>query len=127
MKTIVVYGHSDDLIYFRNIDSAEAESETRQNALRKDRKGRHVGEFDADTITFNTIPDYTKFLVCGEFFVHAFYSLDGIWCFAVSRIEEDDSYPNYPIRVTAHKNGYSMQLEIDVPPDKKVHVKQLKP
>lgn len=93
MKTLTIYGSSDDLIEMDGI--------------------RGATEFcicsDDDIIG--------SFQVGGKIRIHAIYDNNGCWCFAIGKVDEGVPLPDWPIRITNAKNDYSTYVEIDVPDD----------
>lgn len=122
MKTLQVYGASDDLIEFSGIEGAD--------------------EFDI--CDHPNSPYVATFAVDKQLKIHVLY--DGRWSFAVGQYDKDIPLPNWPIRISTkymysnkHRRAmldqfpedkevdrcYSTLLEIDVPDDAKL--KLIKP
>jgi hypothetical protein len=95
MQTATFYGSSDDLIEIGGVKGADE---------------------------FNIIEDgpyIATFNLGGKMRIHCLY--DGCWSFAVGQVDEEIPLPDWPVRVKqSGENGYSTQLEIDVPDDVKV-------
>lgn len=92
MKTLKVYGASDDLIevdgFVRDEFGSYADTPYRGKLL---------------------VRDGSEMVA-----IHAIYSLT--WAFAVTNEEDDEKLPDWPIRRTFGKDvSYSETLEIDVP------------
>lgn len=124
MKTVIIYGVNDDLIYFENIDSASFADKDKGNPMGRNEKGELGAEFYPSALGKRGLAK-ALFSICDKVLVYVTYGGKGIWRFAVSRVEEDDDYPGWPIGITTHRNGYSMQVEIDIPSDTKVHIQEL--
>jgi hypothetical protein len=92
MKTLQMFGASDDLIEVSGIKGADE---------------------------FNIVKDgpyITSFNISGKIRIHAIY--DGCWSFAPGQVDEDIPLPNWPIRIKqSEEKDYSTLLEIDVPDD----------
>lgn len=96
MKTVIIHGASDDLVW---IAGCKGENEFNVNPHRNGYAG-----------TFN---------LGGKMRIHAIY--DGCWSFAVGQVDEDIPLPDWPIRVKQGiENRYTTAIEIDVPDDVKV-------
>ncbi len=99
MKTLTVYGASDDLIEADGIPGADEfywrQSGTNTLILVQDRKPK--------------------------LYIHCFYGYKNItacWCFAVSPIDEDEPLPDWDIRITRSPiKAYSALLTMTVPDD----------
>lgn len=96
MKTLTIYGHSDDLIETSGLPGCD--------------------EFDV----YGNNPYHGALTIKSsesEIRVHCIY--DGHWCFAIGPLDGDyDKMPNWPIRRTwAANNPYSETVEIDCPDD----------
>lgn len=128
VRTVKIYGSSDDRIYFTNVDSAAYARTTNQphSPLCSDGHGGTVAEYYPNYYRDSREIEHGKFLLCEKVLVYATYGGTGIWRITVSRVNEGDDYPDWPTRVTTYKNGYSMQVEIDIPLDK-IHVQELPP
>lgn len=101
MKTIMFYGHSDDLVHVLDVR----------------------GEEEYGAITRDNELVAATFVVGGIMRVRALY--DGCWSFAVGQVGEDMVFPEWPIRfVAAH--GYSVRLEIEVPDDRAIVIREAK-
>ncbi len=100
MKKLQVFGSSDDLIEFSGLPGCD--------------------EFNI----YKAGPYIACFQVCskteGSLYIHVIY--DGCWSFAVGQSDEDDTYPDWPIKNSLAKeyNGYSMLLEIECADDAKL-------
>ena len=92
MKTLQMFGASDDLIEISGIKGADE---------------------------FNIVEDgpyIASFNISGKIRIHVIY--DGCWCFAPGQVDEDIPLPDWPIRIKQSKEKeYSTLLEIDVPDD----------
>lgn len=97
MKTLKIYGYSDDLIEAEGISGAE--------------------EFEVDF--GRTLP--TELFVDSEDAIIVIYAIyNGYWCFAVSPGKGDgtESMPDWKItRSWGTEEGYSETLEIECPDD----------
>ncbi len=100
-QTAVFYGASDDLIEVDGVKGAD--------------------EFCNDGATDGIIA--AKFNLGGKLRVYAIY--DGCWMFAVGQVDEGIPLPDWPMRFTQHSEGYSAQMEIDVPDDVKLFREEL--
>lgn len=89
MKTLIMYGASDDLIEFEGIPGADGFPAYSDSDLKD------------------------SFIVGGVLKIYAIY--DGCWHFSIGPVDEDILLPEWPIRYKMHENGYSVQIEIDVP------------
>lgn len=103
MKTLSMYGASDDLIEIEGIEGAD---EYYPNVTGKD---PYMAAF--------TVKSASQPL---GLIIHVIYG--GGWCFAVQPTEDSDGdwceFPDWPIRRRwGGGNGYSELLEIDVPDD----------
>lgn len=97
-KTILVYGYSDDIVYFNGCVSLDGD-----------------GEYSYDC----TGEDCMRFIVGDSIIVTARYGYRACWEFGISQAGEDANLPEWPIRIVNHHMGYSVQVEIsDVPEDK---------
>jgi hypothetical protein len=56
-------------------------------------------------------PHVATFNLGGRVRVHAIY--DGCWSFAAGQLDESIPFPDWSVRVTAGRGGYSTRLEID--------------
>ncbi len=90
MKTLKIYGASDDLVEMDGIAGADEFNCYKDESL---------------LATFVLKADNERLRI------HAIY--DGSWCFALGQVEEDDPMPPWPVRRTW--SGYSEHVEIDVP------------
>lgn len=93
MKTLTVFGASDDLVESHGITGADE---------------------------FNAIDGGRLFISSSEGALHlwCFYTPAGTWAVGVSQIDEDAATPSWPIRIVQSSEcRYSMQLEIDCPDD----------
>lgn len=94
MPTAVFYGASDDLVEVEGIPGAD--------------------EFDAYESELDTIN--AIFDVGGEVCVLAIYTGNGVWAFGVAQVDDENSLPDWPIRIVQSPDvPYSVRLEIDVP------------
>lgn len=66
----------------------------------------------------------TTFVVGGRMRVRAIHA-DGCWSFVFGQVDEDIAIPEWPIRVAAG-HGYSARLEIDVPGDMAIVIREAK-
>lgn len=118
MKTLTIHGSSDDLIYFQNVDTAKIDIE---------------GYEDSNPMGSNKWAEFypengneSRFLICKQILVYVIYPEDtGIWRFSVSKVAENYPYPDWDIRLSIHENGYSMQVEIDIPNNIIIDVRQV--
>lgn len=93
MKTMTMYGASDDLIEIGGVPGAD--------------------EFYAEGLGDDLVQG--SFILGGRMRIRVLY--DGCWSFAISQLDEGFPIPEWPIRITNHERGYSILLEIDVPDD----------
>lgn len=100
MKTVSFSGHSDDIVLVTDHKGA-------------DEHGCYQSD-DKETV-------HASFVVGGRIRVRALY--DGCWSFAVGQLSEGINFPEWPIRIT-QKHPYSVQLEVDVPDECSVVVKE---
>lgn len=127
MRVISVWGESDDNVIFRNVDIATSVF-YKNGGGRKDPLPRFQfkdGFFGA-SIYSNGMR--SRFLLCNKILLHSFYGTDHtpVWCFAVSRMDADDDYPNWKTEIKTHESGYSMQVDIHVPDEvKEIRVDQV--
>lgn len=91
MKTVSIYGASDDLIEVSGIPGAD--------------------EF----ASYKTPIDFAIWHSTGEMRITAIYGTNGCWSFALGQTGEEESFPDWPVRITQHERGYSTLVEIDVP------------
>lgn len=107
MKTLRMYGASDDLIEASGVAGAIEAS----GVAGADEFGAWCsGEIAA------------TFVLGGRMRIHALYTKVGCWGFAISQVDEDVQLPDWPIRISQYNDGirpsgYSTLLEIDVPDD----------
>ena len=96
MQTAKFYGHSDDLIEVKGVKGAD--------------------EFSLSPILRSEAVDIGQpFVLGGQMKIYAIY--DGCWHFSIGPVDKDVPIPDWPVRYTLHKQGYSAQMEIDVPDD----------
>lgn len=97
MKTLKIYGASDDLVETSGIDGCD-----------------EFGVYNSDS---RYMCELTVHSADGEITVHAIYT--GSWAFAITTEMGDcDQMPDWPVRRTWGKDSsYSETLEIDVPDD----------
>ena len=127
MRTVKIYGSSDDLIYFDHVDSG-VYVDGKENGLCSDGEGGSGLEYGGDEGWF--VMMFTEVVEDGDviphpfiIYIHVHYNNEGIWVVTPSRGSEEIPWPNYPIRITV--NGYTMVCEIDVPANQHIHIKQL--
>ena len=94
MKTLRIYGASDDLIETEGLPGCDE-----FNVIQD---GPHIA----------TLQVYSTGAGCG-FSIHAIY--DGCWSFAIGQTSEDDEIPDWPVRLSWA--GYTQTIEIDCPDD----------
>lgn len=94
MKTVTIYGASDDLVEVEGVPGADEFGAYSSRA--------HVGYFEL--ISESTM---------GRLRVHCIY--DGCWHFSFGQVEEGDPWPQWPISTTF--DGYSAKHSIEVPDD----------
>ena len=113
---IKIYGYSDDLIevesslnYVKTIDFTEENQDAYGYTIME---GTNVGG------EYNISNNRALFVVSGKLVIGAKYGINqtATWGFEISMTEEGEC-PNWPIAVSAHPNGYSMQIEISIPTD----------
>lgn len=99
MKTLSVYGSSDDLIEMEGIEGAD--------------EFNPKGFRDSDDImaSFDVVSGVDGLRI------YAIY--DGCWSFAVGQTNDSYPLPDWPIRIT-NEHDYSVRLEIDCPDDARV-------
>lgn len=98
MKTLRMYGASDDLVEAEGVPGAD--------------------EFGAE----GSHDIAATFVLGGKMRIHALYTHVGCWGFAISQVDEDVQLPDWPIRISQYNDGirpggYSTLLEVDVPDD----------
>ena len=100
MKKLQMFGSSDDLLECDGLPGCD------EFNVIKD--GPYIASLQVHSPTQGTLR------------IHAIY--DGCWSFAVGQSDEDDIYPNWPIKYSLAKkyNGYSMLLEIECADDAKL-------
>ena len=98
MKRLRVYGSSDDLIECDGLPGC-AEFNIIED-------GPYIASLQIHSPTHGTLR------------IHIIY--DECWSFAVGQSDEDDIYPNWPIKHSVAENGYSMLLEIECADDAKL-------
>ena len=99
MQTAIFRGHSDDLIYVTGIKGAD--------------------EFSLSPISESDKVDVSQpFVIGGKMKIYAIY--DTCWHFSIGPVDQDIPIPDWPVRHRLHKQGYSVQLEIDVPDNVKI-------
>jgi hypothetical protein len=94
MKTLTMYGASDDLVEADGIPGAD------EFDCYQPRPGEDI---------------HASFVLGGRMRIRAIY--DGCWSFAIGQVEEETPLPDWPIRISQHERGYSTLVEIDVPDD----------
>lgn len=105
MKTLRMYGESDDLIEVEGIEGA---NEYYPNVSHKD---PYMATFIVESQSEATGMQ-----------IHVLY--DGCWSFAVSA-DDSETLPNWPMRRSwGGGRGYSELLEIDVPDDAMIKQKE---
>ncbi|GAG48622.1 unnamed protein product [marine sediment metagenome] len=95
MKTLKISGASDDLVEMDGIAGADA--------------------FDCYGAS-NLMATFVLKAEHRRMNIYAIY--DGCWCFALSRADEDDDAPAWPVRRSWE--DYSERIEIDVPDDARI-------
>jgi len=119
MRLLSIWGDSDDRVIFKNVDLVTSIYYGGEQKYSKPRCLFKDGSFGAeiDTCARTSFSGRSRFLVCNKILIHSFYGLDAtpVWCFAVSRIDEVDNYPDWNIAITAHESGYSMRVDIHIP------------
>lgn len=101
MKTVIFTGHSNDLVH---VDDA-------------------TGEEEHSAITYGEEIVAASFVVGGRVRVRAIY--DGCWSFSAGHLAEEIPFPDWPIR-TLKEHDYSARLEIDVPDECALVVREAK-
>lgn len=104
MRTIMIYGASDDLIEiegstFPEPDEFSPAPESPGVVKIEDSEGGRL-------------------LV---FVQYAANNLSPCWMIGLSQVDEDDPFPAWPIRWSITERGYSMKLEIDLPDGSVIH------
>ena len=109
MKTIRMYGASDDLVEVEGTDSAIDRTAAPDNSENVAGPGGQGGEF-------NVTSEEATFIIGGQ--VRVFSVYDGTWSFAVGMVDEDTPLP-WPVRVQACPEvAYSVEVLIEVPNDR---------
>ena len=97
MRTLTIYGASDDLIEMEGVPGAD--------------------EFGAWGNGEGGIRG--SFVLGGQMRILAIYGKRGCWSFALGQVDEGIPFPDWPIRIKQNlirgEVGYSTQVEIDVP------------
>lgn len=93
MKTVSIYGSSDDLIEIEGIKGAN--------------------EFGLSGETCEEIDISRPFVIGGKMKIYAIY--DGCWHFSIGPVDEGIQIPNWPVRFSLYESGYSALMQIDVP------------
>ena len=107
MRTITIYGASDDLI--------EIEGSTLPEPDEFSPAPKNPGVVKIED------PDGGRLLV---FVQYAANNLSPCWMIGLSQVDDEDLLPHWPIRWSITERGYSMKLEIDLP-DGSVITKEL--
>jgi len=96
MKTLTMYGQSDDLMEFDGLEGTDEfnPSNSHENIM---------GTFEVTSQS-----DWAGLKISVIY--------DGCWSFAIGLRDEETNFPNWPIRIS-RKHEYSMLVEIDVPDD----------
>lgn len=91
-RTLVWTGHSDDIVSLSEWQAGKQkpidEYDEKRTFLVRDQNG-------------NGLKVFTKY--------------DGCWGFGINLLDEDKELPNWPIRFGSWENGYSIELQIEVP------------
>ena len=96
MKTVKIYGASDDLVETSGIKGCD-----------------EFGCYSSDELVHTTLAIVTQ-----TEGVHVYAIYDGCWSFAVSPAMDSEQLPDWPIRhLWGGGSDYSETLEIDVPDD----------
>jgi len=96
MKTLVVYGSSDNIITATGIPGGNEFYSSNPNNNNAIQAALSVG---------------------GKVVILALY-WNGVWSFSISQIDENVPLPaDWAIRLAPHRNGYSMEVQMDVPDD----------
>ena len=98
MRTVTIYGASDDLI------EVEGSILPEPDEFSPAQKSPGVVKIED--------PEGGRLLV---FVQYASNDLSPCWMIGLSQVDENDLLPAWPIRWAIHERGYSMKLEIDLP------------
>ena len=115
MKTIAIYGASDDLVEFEGVkyarDTRGADvHEQEDDSYPEGPRGSETAEFPADL-------GHGEFLICDCITVVA-HCVRGRWNFEVGYPSRGGYSPEWPIRVMPSPDvSYSARVEIDCPSD----------
>ena len=119
IRTVAIWGYSDDIIYFENVDKAIDNTEEDDPMFDVMCRGK-AGEFSANM--FGEDRDRPTFVLANRILVIASYDGEGVWGFRVTMLTEkneeveESGYPNWPTRLMQNSsNGHSMRVEIDIP------------
>lgn len=97
MKTVRIYGASDDLIEADGVEGADEFNPTSHGD----------GPYKA-TLAIEASPFALH--------IHALYGPEAVWSFAPSTADDGVPLPPWPIRIGPSEDcGYSTQIEVDVP------------
>ena len=99
MRTITIHGLSDDLILISGTRPADGEP----------------GEFYADEDDSGIISIRAEDAGLFVIVEYARRNISACWAVGLCQIDEGVPLPDWPMRWSTHENGYSAQLEIDVP------------
>ena len=98
MRTIKIYGSSDDLFEIEGCLPGEPDE---------------FGIYDKPGCVKIAFPGSGHGLLV--FAQYAPLNVAGAWMVGISQVDEDRPLPGWPMRWSVHERGYSVQLEIDVP------------
>lgn len=120
MQTAVFYGASDDLVEVEGIKGGDE-----FGAYGQEDVFNAVFSLVVDAKELNT-PEYGKVIRPEQPRLHVYASYspkitsNGCWVFGVGKVDEDQPFPDWPIRIVdrkEHGTAHSVQLEIDCPDD----------
>ena len=126
MKTLTVHGYGDDLIYFRNITSADTlvpntDLIFSQNPNTDLIFSQNFAEYDCNLKQHKP----AVFIVNNQIKITADYNNVSTWCFMPEMIDVCGAFPDWPIRILkSTRSKRSLQLEIDIP-DNEIHVTRI--